>query len=141
MSGARRQADRAGGLCPEPQASQPEALIPRAAPGEWGLKLSEGVVELIREVGAYRLGGYDGCPCTSFEVQSVSVHVSCHKSDYSVRVHSHNVDYCDEKYALDTRLLQPIADEVLRQVAEGRGIEYADEMPIKFQTWEQEHGK
>jgi hypothetical protein len=101
------------------------------------------VVDLIREVGIYRLSGYDGCPCANFEVQSVSVDVSCHKSDHSVRVHSHHMDYCDDKYRLDTSLFQPIVEEVLRQVDAhyDAGGEYAKGFAVKFQTWEQEHGK
>ena len=110
---------------------------------QWQQSMVNGVIDLIREVGIYRLGGYDGCPCTSFEVQSVSVDVSCHKSSQCVRVHSHHMDYCDDNHRLDKSLLQPIADEVLRQVDEhyGGNGDYRAGYSVKFQTWEQEHGK
>jgi len=35
---------------------------------------------LIKDVGVDRLGSFDGCLCTHFAVQNVSVDVSCRKS-------------------------------------------------------------
>lgn len=62
-------------------------------------------VDLIRKHGCGGLGGFDGCLCTSFEVQGFAVDVSCRKgsgidsipafSDFygiGVRVHSRHMD-------------------------------------------------
>lgn len=118
--------------------SQAEPLVPNA----WQGRLSASVIELIREVGIYRLGGNDGCPCTNFEVQNVKVDVSCHKSEQTVRVHTHHADWADDDYqATDTRLLEPIAREVLRQVDDyyQAGGEYAAGFTVRYRSWESEN--
>lgn len=45
-------------------------------------------IDLIRREGLFGLGEGDGCLCCHFEVQGVSVDISCHKSEHCVRVHS-----------------------------------------------------
>ena len=95
------------------KASSPSVSIPDA----FQVRLAQGVVDLIREVGIYRLGLPDGCPCTDFEVQNVGVSVSCHKSgNHGVRIWTKHMDYCRSDYSICTEALRPIADEVLRQV-------------------------
>jgi hypothetical protein len=137
----RSAAGAASGLRPfgaEPQdASLAEPLVPNA----WAERASNGVVELIREIGIYRLGGNDGCPCTSFEVLNVHVAVSCHKSEQCVRVYTHHADYTDENYRTDTSILEPIAREVLRQVDGyyNAGGEYAEGFTVRYRAWEDDN--
>ena len=89
---------------------------------------------LILQHGIYGLGGSDGCRCTHFFVQGIWVDVSCHKSEHSVRVYS---DYLER----DPLALEPIAREVLRQIArsveswgtpEEEAIEIASRYRIRF---------
>lgn len=56
---------------------------------------SDSAIALIREHGLGGLGGYDGCPCTEFEVHSVRVQISCHKSGSGPRIYvsSGSMDY------------------------------------------------
>ena len=111
-------------------------------PTEWMAKSASDVVDLIREVGIYRLGTLEGCPCTSFEVRDVHVDVSCHKSsDHSVRVWSNHCDYSDENYKRVDAAFRPIADEVLRQVDAyyDAGGEYAASYAVRFCSWEDDH--
>jgi hypothetical protein len=80
-------------------------------------------LELIRQHGIYGLGGADGCECTHFHVQHVSVDVSCRKSGRSIRVYSNSMDQ-------DPLSLELIAQEVLDQIIRGQvafwGIEEAE---------------
>jgi hypothetical protein len=90
--------------------------------------LGEEGVALIKEVGVSRLGGYDGCACTSFEVRGFEVCVGCRKGSGGhigsqidpdfygtiVRVSSGHMDIDETDCAL-------VAQEVLRQVSEGGG--------------------
>lgn len=94
-------------------------------------------VKLIHDIGLYGLGGYDGCPCTSFEVMGVAVAVSCRKSSgmdsvfkdffgIGVRVTSRLMDATPDA-------LVKVADEVLRQLAdEGYALK------VRFCTYEQD---
>lgn len=102
-------------------------------------------LDLIKRVGIYGLGGNEGCPCTNFEVQSVHVGVSCHKSEQTVRVYSHSLDFFEggfgEPVKQNTDALQQIADEVLRQV-DGyyeAGGEYASAFTVRFCSWNDDH--
>ena len=52
-------------------------------------------VALIEQHGVGGLGGYDGCPCTQFQVFNVNVEISCHKSGDGPRIYvsSAHMDY------------------------------------------------
>jgi hypothetical protein len=79
-------------------------------------------LELVREIGIGRLGGFDGCLCTSCEVQGVNIDVSCRKSNGSttkiapgfygilIRVHSQHMDAGGDE-------LEAVAREVAQQLA------------------------
>jgi hypothetical protein len=82
----------------------------------------EEVVSLIKEVGCWRLGNWDGCCCSRFSVRNVDVDIHCGKGiEQSVWVSSLHLDYDDDT------LLHPIMDEVVKQVTEksGRGGTFA----------------
>lgn len=75
-------------------------------------------VKLIQHAGIYGLGPADGCLCTNFEIQGISVDISCRKSSGSLdffgtiaRVHSHHGD-------VGTADLYLVAEEVVRQLSE-----------------------
>lgn len=80
------------------------------------MKEPQRVVALIREVECWRLGNWDGCCCSDFTVRNVKVDISCGKGrKQAVWVSSSSMDYEDKS------LLQPIMDEVIRQVSEQSG--------------------
>lgn len=112
-----------------------------SVPNAWQRNAANAAVELIREVGIYGLGGNDGCPCTSFEVRNVHVDVSCHKSEQTVRVWSHHMDFTDEKYRRCEAVFTPIADEVLRQVDAyyDAGGQYAADFTVRYSSWEEDN--
>ena len=82
-------------------------------------------LSIIKEIGVDRLGGFDGCICTSFEVQGVEVHLGCRKGSGGyigrqikddfygtiVRVTSRHMDR-------DDAALAEIAEEVRRQLTD-----------------------
>lgn len=111
--------------------------------GPSGFDPSRAALALIREKGIYGLGWHEGCPCTDFVVHSVHVDVSCHKSEQTIRVYSHHIDFCDEQYRRDPTFLRPIADEVLRQVDAwyDAGGTYAADFKVKFLSWDEEHDR
>lgn len=93
--------------------------------------------DLIKAVGLYELGGYDGCPCTSFEVRDVAVNVGCRKSSgmemidreffgIGVRVTSNHFD-------ASNAVLEEVAREVCGQLAE-QGYD----IMIRYCTYEQD---
>lgn len=112
-------------------------------PSTWQAKAAEEVTSLIRKIGIYTLGGHDGCPCTNFEVRNIHVDVSCHKSEKTVRVYSHHLDWTDNNYRQVDAALEPVANEVLRQVDDwyGAGGEYAADFEVKYCSWEQERAR
>lgn len=81
---------------------------------------------LIRQVGVWELGAYDGCNCAYFEVQAVKVELSCHKSGKSITVINTHSDGANEA------MLHAVAAEIMRQLA-GRcsSPEFAAEYAIK----------
>jgi hypothetical protein len=84
----------------------------------WRTPEPQRVLQLMREIGVWRLGNCDGCMCTSFSIRYVDIDVSCGKGrERGVWVSSGSMDYSD------TDLLQPIAEEIRRQIeeADGRG--------------------
>lgn len=86
---------------------------------DWIDREVQDIVDLVREVGVYRLCSRDGCTCGGFTVRNVEVEVSCGKGfDRGVRVFSNHFDY----HGREDSLL-PVAREVARQVEEddGRG--------------------
>ena len=91
------------------------------------------VLDLVKEVGAARLGNFDGCVCSRFEVRNVHVDICCGKGrDRGIYIWSHSMDYLEEDHE---EMLRPIAEEVARQVqkADERGP-----LPIKFHEWKKE---
>lgn len=86
----------------------------------WDMTEPQIVVALIREVECWRLGNWDGCCCSSFEIRNVRVDISCGKGrEQAVWVSSESLDY--------PQGLNPIMDEVIRQLTEqsGRGGSFA----------------
>lgn len=84
----------------------------------------QAALALIRDVGVWKLGDFDGCLCGHFVVKGVEVDIACRKSSGShgrttmLRVHSESLDASIEE-------LVPIADEVRRQIGEGDGTPIA----------------
>lgn len=120
------------------------SAVPASVPSAWQQRSANSVADLIREVGVYRLGGSDGCPCTSFEVLNVNVSVSCHKSgDHGLRVWTNHADYSDENYRCVDAALRVIADEVLRQVDAyyDAGGEYAATFDVRYKSWEEDNAQ
>lgn len=78
-------------------------------------------LELVKEVGIYKLSGTDGCLCMRCEVQGVYIDIACRKSGAAMdqidpgffgvklRVHSRHLDAGGDE-------LRAIANEVARQL-------------------------
>lgn len=78
---------------------------------------SKAAIDLLKEVGIYRLIDFDGCLCGGCEIQGISIDISCRKSsggfkfseDFhgtTVRVHSRHLDSSFSE-------LQEVANEVV----------------------------
>jgi hypothetical protein len=94
---------------------------------------TKAVVDLVKEVGVSRLVGYDGCFCGQFEVRSVKVDIACGKGrDRAIWIWSHNDDFYDSEYKLDTEALRPIAEEVAKQVEEA---DCRGPLPVHYREW------
>lgn len=94
-----------------------------SAPESWVMTETEKVVAIVRKVGCWRLGNWDGCCCSRFSVRNVDVEISCGKGrEQAVWVSSKSLDY------IDAAFLKPIMAEVIRQVTEqsGRGGVFAE---------------
>ena len=87
------------------------------APQSWKMTEAEKVVAIVREVECWRLGNWDGCCCSRFSVRDVDIDISCGKDgeQRGVRVSSRSGDYTDVEQ------LRPIAEEIVRQLAEQSG--------------------
>ena len=78
----------------------------------WKMTEPEKVVAMIKELGCWRLGNWDGCCCSSFSLRYVDVRILCGKGgEQGVWVGSGSGDYDEES-------LQPIMEEVVRQCDE-----------------------
>lgn len=137
----RSGADAPSGFRPTDGAASVSPAVAASIPNAWGKRVVDGAIELVREIGIYGLGGNDGCPCTDFAVRNISVHVSCHKSEQTVRIYSHHADFDDGSYRTDTALFEPLAEEVLRQVDAyyGAGGEYAAGFKVLYRSWEDDN--
>lgn len=72
----------------------------------------EKVVAMIKELGCWRLGNWDGCCCSNFSLRNVDVRISCGKGgEQGVWIGSGSMDYDEES-------LRPIMEEVVRQCDE-----------------------
>lgn len=70
------------------------------------------ILELMRRFGIWQLADdAGGCACTGFEINYIHVQVSCRSSEHTVRVYSHSMER-------DTKHLELVADEVVRQLTE-----------------------
>lgn len=89
----------------------------------WKMTEPDKVAALIREIGCWRLGNWDGCCCSNFSIRNVDVHISCGKGGpREVVISSGSMDYMDwETKKTDPKRMQPIMDEVIRQVSEQSG--------------------
>jgi len=88
----------------------------------WKMNEPEKVLAIIKEVGLWRLGNWDGCCCSHFSLRNVDVDISCGKGrEQAVWVSSSSGDYEDKE------LLRPIMAEVIKQVSDqsGRGGSFA----------------
>ena len=84
-------------------------------------------MELLTDpkIGLYSLISNDGCACGSFDIQGVSVDISCGRgAEKAIRVFRTN--------DMSQSNLQEIADEVKRQV----DFVYGRDLPIMFEAWE-----
>jgi hypothetical protein len=96
-----------------------------------GDELVNDVVNLIKEVGIYRLSTLDGCLCGGFEIKGIDVDIACGKGrTRGIWVWpAHNGDYQEE----GDEAIRPIGDEVAKQVME------ADErgpIPVHLRKWD-----
>lgn len=80
-------------------------------------------VEVIRKAGVWNLGRYGPCDCAHFEIQTVTVHVSCAGRDIEVTADEENVNRA---------MLLAVANEVRRQLAERTSDEWAATFPLKI---------
>lgn len=81
----------------------------------WRMSEPQKVLSIIKDVGAWRLGNWDGCTCSSFSIRNVNIDIGCGKgSPRRVHVSSRSGDYENGTVAL-----RMIGDEVARQVQEG----------------------
>jgi hypothetical protein len=79
----------------------------------WKMTEPEKVLAIVREVGVWRLGNWDGCVCSSFSIRNVDVDISCGKGrDQGVWISSPSYEYNDREQ------LRPIAVEIVRQLDE-----------------------
>lgn len=88
----------------------------------WKMSEPEKVLAIIKEVGLWRLADWEGCCCSSFSIRNVHVDISCGTGrPQAVWMHSSSMDYPED--GDHDKLLQPIMDEVVRQLDEqsGRG--------------------
>lgn len=93
------------------------------------------VLDLVKEVGAARLGHWDGCTCSGFEIRGVRVDVACGKGrNRGIWITTpHSGDYPDGHEG--EAMLRPIAEEVARQVEKG---DCRGPIPIHFHEWKPE---
>jgi len=85
----------------------------------WTMSEPQKVAALIREVGLWRLGNWDGCCCSRFSIRNVDVDISCGKGrDQGVWLSSNSLDYWKEGTTdgNDEELLRPIMEEIIRQL-------------------------
>ena len=76
---------------------------------------TEKVVCILRAVQCRRLGYWDGCCCSNFNVRYVNVDISCGKGrEQAVWVSSTSRDFGKEE-------LKPVMAEVIKQVSEQSG--------------------
>lgn len=90
----------------------------------WRMSEVEKVVAIIKEVGVWRLGNFDGCCCCKFGLRNVDISVSCGKGgSRGVTVSSDSLDYYETASGVGPDVLRPIAEEAARQVenSDGRG--------------------
>ena len=87
-------------------------------------------LDFIKEFGICRLGDWFGhCRCTGFVVRNVSVNVSCHKSENTIRVYSHDPHPKED--------LREIAEEVRRQISDNE--EYRNRYAVRFCEYRFDH--
>ena len=67
-------------------------------------------LDLIKDVGVATLGGFDGCLCTHFSVQGVSVDVGCRKSSNRATVRVYSNQEIPRSY------LEEIAEEIAKHL-------------------------
>lgn len=82
-------------------------------------------VALVRDVGVWELGRYGPCDCAHFEVQTITVHVSCQRSGRDIEV-SQRGD------GANRAMLEAVAGEVVRQFAERTSPEWAATFAVKI---------
>jgi hypothetical protein len=95
----------------------------------WKMSEPEKVLALIKEIGIWRLGNFDGCICSSFKLRDVNVDISCGKGmDRAARVYSNSMDFMEDH----DEQMKDIAEEIKRQA------EQSDErgpIPVFFEEW------
>jgi hypothetical protein len=84
---------------------------------EWGKSMSQIVIDVLRQVGVYRLCYSDGCRCGSFSIYGVDVRLECGKGiggPQGVHVSSGSIDWPASE-------MQIVGEEVARQWADLNG--------------------
>lgn len=85
----------------------------------WKMSEPEKVVAILKEVGVWRLANWDGCICSRFSIRNVDVKISCGKGQKrGVWVSSPSMTYCSHENWGDGLSLEPIAEEMQRQMQE-----------------------
>jgi hypothetical protein len=85
----------------------------------WEMSEPSKVIAIIRDVGCWRLGHWDGCCCSHFSVRDVTIEISCGKGrEQGVWVYSAHSFYAGRTDDFD---LQGIADVVLDELRRGSG--------------------
>lgn len=85
----------------------------------WKMSEPEKVLAIIKELGVWVLGNWDGCCCSKFSIRNVDVDIACGKGrNQGVYVSSDSMDYLNQDLIMDEDLLRPIAEEVAKQCDE-----------------------
>lgn len=89
-----------------------------SAEESWRMSEPDKVLAIIKEVGLWRLGNWDGCCCSQFSLRNVEIDISCGKGrEQAVWMSSRSMDYDEDPEGQ----LTPVMDEVVRQLSEGSG--------------------
>lgn len=103
---------------------------------------AESVIDLIREVGVFRLGCTDGCLCMDFAVRGVSVDLHCHRT-MGGRAWANNVKApVIRAYSSHSEIqrtdLPPIAAEVERQLRAHEYFGGYEKYTVRFCSYDQD---
>jgi hypothetical protein len=84
----------------------------------------------MKRFGLWGLGGADGCACTEFSLYNITVSVSCHKSERTIRVSCPSMER-------DPRSLEALAVEAMSQLRDR--YEYEEPFAVRFCEYSYDH--